>query len=259
MTMLIWEWQRIRIWPRNRTAEAKKTKWALTKPFCVHFSWALWIFVSNLVSTFVGAFVVSVATSAEPCGEKQKTFFVRILGGEKPLEKCHWTIFKRPERGLKKIVRVTFWIVFRIIFHVIQTVFRVKVFFFSGAVSFCRRAALIKCRYSNNLHVPSSVPPPSFLAPRTLFLCSPPHTPLQPGCLVGPHKQMLQMCKLPPVKTTACLLSWQLLCVLWGFALERGRGEISMVSVAQDTKHEKSSKMFREIRASIIAKLRRKN
>ena len=44
--------------------------------------------------------LVSVATPAEPRGEKKK--IVQILGGEKLLkvvEKCQWNIFKRPERG----------------------------------------------------------------------------------------------------------------------------------------------------------------
>ena len=45
--------------------------------------------------------IISVATPAEPRGEK-KLFFVQILGGEKLLkivEKCQWKTFKRPERG----------------------------------------------------------------------------------------------------------------------------------------------------------------
>ena len=46
---------------------------------------------------------VSVATPAEPRGEKKKKlFFVQVLGGEKLLkfvEKCQSNIFKRPERG----------------------------------------------------------------------------------------------------------------------------------------------------------------
>ena len=49
-------------------------------------------------------FVFSVATPAEPRGEKELSF-VQILGGEKSLkfvEKCRWNIFKRPERGKKK-------------------------------------------------------------------------------------------------------------------------------------------------------------
>ena len=50
---------------------------------------------------YLGPFPFSVATPAEPRGEK-KLFFVQILGGEKLLkfvEKCRWNIFKRPERG----------------------------------------------------------------------------------------------------------------------------------------------------------------
>ena len=44
--------------------------------------------------------VVSVATPAEPRGER-KALFAQILGGEKLLESAGEKCFKRSERGLK--------------------------------------------------------------------------------------------------------------------------------------------------------------
>ena len=75
-----------------------------------------------------------------------KKTIVQILGGEKLLklvEKCRWNIFKRPVRAANNFSN-TFRIVFRIFFRVFQPVFRIDLNFnsFSGAVSFCRYAAL---------------------------------------------------------------------------------------------------------------------
>ena len=82
---------------------------------------------------------LSLATPADPRGEII-LYFLAQLGGEKLLESGGETFFKRPERGLK--FSVTFRIVFRILFARLSNRFCVKYFFFSGAISFCRRAAL---------------------------------------------------------------------------------------------------------------------
>ena len=60
-----------------------------------------WQFAKLGPRLFIYAYYLSVATPAEPRGEKN-FFVVQILGGEKLLklvEKCRWNIFKRPERG----------------------------------------------------------------------------------------------------------------------------------------------------------------
>ena len=87
--------------------------------------------------------LLSVATPAEPRGEK-KLFFVQILGGEKLLkfgEKRRWNIFKRPERGYKFFKRVSDR--FSDPFSRFSNRFLYRFKSFSGAVSFCTRAALI--------------------------------------------------------------------------------------------------------------------
>ena len=70
-------------------------------------------------------------------------FFVQILGGEKLLEfveKCRWNIFKRPERGYKFFKRVSDH--FSDPFSRFSNRFSYRFKSFSGAVSFCRHAAL---------------------------------------------------------------------------------------------------------------------
>ena len=74
---------------------------------------------------------------------KKCFIFLKILGGEKLLkfvEKCRCNIFKRPEMGLKTL-RSRFGSFFGF-FRVFQTVFRIDLKFCSGAISFCRHAAL---------------------------------------------------------------------------------------------------------------------
>ena len=96
-------------------------------------------------TTVFGTFqIVSVATPAEPRGENKHFFFVQILGGEKLLkfvEKCRWNISKRPERGYIFFSNA-FWILFRIFFLRFSNSFSYQFKSFSGAVSFCRHAAL---------------------------------------------------------------------------------------------------------------------
>ena len=77
-------------------------------------------------------FQVSVATPAEPRGEK-KLFFVQILGGEKLLKfvESAGEIFLSGLRGAKNISN-TFRIVFRIFIRVCQTVFRIDLKVFRG-------------------------------------------------------------------------------------------------------------------------------
>ena len=76
--------------------------------------------------------LVSVATPAEPRGEK-KLFFVQILGGEKLLNlvKSGGEIFLSGLRGAKNFSNA-FRIVFRVLFRVFQTVFRIDLEFFRG-------------------------------------------------------------------------------------------------------------------------------
>ena len=79
----------------------------------------------------------NVATPADPRGGKE----MNIWGGEKLLEKCRWSMFKRPERGLTFFGHVSdplsdifFLRFFKPLFVSIKT--------FSRAISFCKRAAL---------------------------------------------------------------------------------------------------------------------
>ena len=70
---------------------------------------------------------------------------MQILGGEKLLEfvESAGEIFSSGLRGAKNVSN-TFRIIFWIFFRVSQTVFRIDLKVFSGAISFCRRAALSK-------------------------------------------------------------------------------------------------------------------
>ena len=84
-----------------------------------------------------------VATPAEPRGETKKSKSVQILGGEKLLKflKSAGEIFLSGLRGAKH-----FSDRFSDHFRVYQTVFRIDLNFFSGAISFCRHAALTHCK-----------------------------------------------------------------------------------------------------------------
>ena len=87
---------------------------------------------------------ISVATPAEPRGEK-KTFFCANFGRWKTFKiwwkKCRWNIFML--RGAKNFSN-TFRIVFRIFFSRFSNRFSYRFKFFSWAVSFCRHASLTK-------------------------------------------------------------------------------------------------------------------
>ena len=85
--------------------------------------------------------IVGVAAPAEPCGEK-KFFFLQILGGEKLL-KLLKSADGKMLGGLRgaKILSVTFRIVFRVLFAFFNR-FSCQNKNYSGAISFCRRAAL---------------------------------------------------------------------------------------------------------------------
>ena len=74
---------------------------------------------------------------------KKRLFFVQILGSEKLLkfvEKCRWKTFKRPERGLTFFKHVSDR--FSDLFSRFSNRFSCQIKNFSGAVSFCRHAAL---------------------------------------------------------------------------------------------------------------------
>ena len=83
-----------------------------------------------------------MATPAEPRGEK-KLFFVQILGGEKLLKFVE-SAGEKLLSGLRgaKNVSNTFRIVFPIFFSRFSSPFSCQIKTFSGAVSFCRRAAV---------------------------------------------------------------------------------------------------------------------
>ena len=87
---------------------------------------------------------VGVATTAEPRGEK-KLFFVQILGGEKLLEFVEKSgeIFLSGLRGAKTFSNA-FRIIFSDPFSRFSNRFSYRFKSFSGAVSFCRHAALSK-------------------------------------------------------------------------------------------------------------------
>ena len=90
-------------------------------------------------------YVVSVAPPAEPRGENF-FFFVQILGGEKLLKllKSAGEIFLKGLRGAKNFSNA-FRIALRIFFSRFSNRFSCQIKSFSGAVSFCRHAALICC------------------------------------------------------------------------------------------------------------------
>ena len=93
-----------------------------TRLFAIDESWLAWPPLQSLAAT-------------------KKLLFVQIFGGEKLLEKCRSNTFERPERGIT-FFRTRFGSLFSdLFFRVFQTVF-VSNCNFSGAVSFCRRAAL---------------------------------------------------------------------------------------------------------------------
>ena len=95
-----------------------------------------------------------MATSAERRGEI--IFFV-CKYRQKSLRKMPVRDFKRHERGLKLIGHVSDR--FSDLVRVFQTLLRMKLNIFSGAVSFCRRAALMK----EAAHTACETPPPSMV------------------------------------------------------------------------------------------------
>ena len=94
--------------------------------------------------------LVSVATPADPRGEKRNFFFVQILGGEKLLNfllKSAGEIFLSGLRGAKYFSNA-----FRIVFGSFlrfSKCFSCRFKSFAGAVSFCRHAALTSCTLRN--------------------------------------------------------------------------------------------------------------
>ena len=68
---------------------------------------------------------------------------VWLLGGEQLLEKCRWDIFKQQERGLKCFGDISGRL--SDLFHVQQFSLIDRVELQLGAISFCRRAALMPC------------------------------------------------------------------------------------------------------------------
>ena len=83
---------------------------------------------------------ISMATPADPRCEKLLNFF-QFLGGEKLFEKCRWNIFSglRGAWTFSGTLRVVFQIFFAFFKH-----FSYRFRNVSGAISFCRRAVLIR-------------------------------------------------------------------------------------------------------------------